>query len=637
MPEASEDIEALERSVGELLIERGRLNTQGLERAMRVRAESAERLPRLLSKLGLVSERDVAEAIAQRMNLPVVAARDYPAVAVLEDKVSPRFLLESLVLPIAEEPDGIVLAMADPLNTYAIDAMHLITGRTISPRVAIPGEVEDAIERLYGKNKSSTSPALGQATEDSTLEYDVEQLKDLASEAPIIRAVNQLIAKAVDCRASDVHIEPFEDRLRVRYRIDGALREVEPPPSRFRAAIVSRIKIMARLNIAERRLPQDGRIKLTIRGTQIDFRVSITPMMHGEGVVIRVLDRSSVTLDFAALGFSAGDLETYLSVLERPNGVLLATGPTGSGKTTTLYTSLVRLNAPHKKIVTIEDPIEYQLEGVNQIQVKPSIGLDFANILRSVLRHDPDIIMVGEIRDVETAKIAIQAALTGHLVLSTLHTNNAASSITRLLDMGVEDYLLTSTLNGVVGQRLVRTLCPKCRHSYRAMPELVDQLGLKRYTTSQDITLYRPTGCADCQGTGFHGRTSILETLVVTDTIRRLILGHAESHELERAAMQEGMHTMYDDGMCKAIAGITTIEEVLQVTRDMHDGEEAVQSREGAAIDQASKLMLVVDGGGQPLGVVAGDDCIQTTQGDTAEMEPLPLAGDSRARRVGGA
>ncbi len=631
---ASEDIEALERSIGELLVERGRLNTHGLERALRVRAESTERLPRLLSKLGLVSERDVAEGLAHRMNLPVVTARDYPAVAVLEDKISPRFLVEQLVLPLAEEPDGIVLAMADPLNTYAIDAMHLITGRSISPRVAIPGEVEDAIERLYGKNKSSAPPSADQAAEDSTLEYDVERLKDLASEAPIIRAVNQLIAKAVDCRASDVHIEPFEDRLRVRYRIDGALREVDPPPSRFRAAIVSRIKIMARLNIAERRLPQDGRIKLTIRGTQIDFRVSITPMMHGEGVVIRVLDRSSVTLDFAALGISARDLETYLSVLERPNGVLLVTGPTGSGKTTTLYTSLVRLNAPHKKIVTIEDPIEYQLDGVNQIQVKPSIGLDFANILRSVLRHDPDIIMVGEIRDVETAKIGIQAALTGHLVLSTLHTNNAASSITRLLDMGVEHFLLTSTLNGVVGQRLVRTLCSKCRQSYRAMPELVDQLGLRRYTSSQEVTLYRPTGCADCQGTGFHGRTSILETLVVTDTIRRLILEHAESHELERAAIQEGMHTMYDDGMCKAIAGITTIEEVLQVTRDMHDGQEAIPPSEGTAIDPASQL---TDDGGQTVGGEAGSDDVQATQADMPGTGPLPSAGDNRARRIGGA
>ena len=590
----NEDTETLERSVVELLVERGRLDERGLDRAMRVRGESAERLPQLLSKLGLVSERDVADAIAQRMSLPLVTARDYPTVAVLEDKISSRFLLESRVLPLADGPDGIVLAMADPLNIYAADAVRLFTGRNVSPCVAIPGEVEGAIERLYGKNKPSAALSTDQTGDDSTVDYDVERLKDLASEAPVIRAVNQLIAKAVDCRASDVHIEPFEDGLRVRYRIDGALREIEPPPSRFHAAIVSRIKIMARLNIAERRLPQDGRIKLTIRGTPIDFRISIVPMMYGEGIVIRVLDRSSVTLDFAALGISSDDLRTYLSVLERPNGVLLVTGPTGSGKTTTLYTSLVRLNAPHKKIVTIEDPIEYQLHGVNQIQVKPSIGLDFASILRSVLRHDPDIIMVGEIRDVETAKIAIQAALTGHLVLSTLHTNNAASSITRLLDMGAEDYLLTSTLNGVVGQRLVRTLCRNCRQSYRALPELVDQLGLRRYTSAPDVVLYRPGGCPECQGSGFHGRTTIFETLVVTDTIRRLILRRAESHELERVAIQEGMHTMYDDGMRKAIAGTTTVEEVLQVTRDMSDAPAAIQVGEEPSIDAASKLMLVV-------------------------------------------
>jgi len=632
----NEDTEALERAVVELLIERGRLDERGLDRAMRVRAESAERLPQLLSKLGLVSERDVAEAIAHRMELPLVTARDYPAVAVMEGKISPRFLLDSLVVPLAEESDSVVLAMADPLNTYAIDAVRLITGRNVSPRVAIPGEVENAIERLYGKNKPSAASSSGQTVDDSTVDYDVERLKDLASEAPIIRAVNQLIAKAVDCRASDVHIEPFEDRLRVRYRIDGALREVEPPPSRFRAAIVSRIKIMARLNIAERRLPQDGRIKLTIRGTPIDFRISITPMMYGEGIVIRVLDRSSVTLDFAALGIASEDLRTYLSVLDRPNGVLLVTGPTGSGKTTTLYTSLVRLNAPHKKIVTIEDPIEYQLDGVNQIQVKPSIGLDFANILRSVLRHDPDIIMVGEIRDAETAKIAIQAALTGHLVLSTLHTNNAASSITRLLDMGMEDYLLTSTLNGVVGQRLVRTLCRNCRQNYRAFPELVDQLGLRRYTSAPDVVLYKPVGCAECQGTGFHGRTSIFETLVVTDTIRRLILRHAESHELERAAMQEGMHTMYDDGMRKSIAGITTIEEVLQVTRDMPSAQDPLPAGEESSIDAASKLMLVINDGVRRMDKEAGGGT-QVTRVETMAMDEAPPAAPERLPRTRGA
>lgn len=597
MSPLDQDIETVERSIGELLVERGRLDARGLERAMRVLAESDEGLPQLLSKLGLVSERDVADAIAQRLGLPQVTARDYPTVALLEDKVSPRFLGDSLVLPLAQERDGIALAMANPLDRYAIEAIQLVAGQPVLPRVAIPGELEGAIDRLYGRNGSAIEPMSDGPSPDGTVEYDVERLKDQASEAPVIRTVNQLIAKAVECRASDIHIEPTEDHLRVRYRIDGALRDVEPPPARLRAAIISRIKIMARLNIAERRLPQDGRIKLTIHGTPVDFRISITPMMHGEGIVVRVLDRSSVTLDFAALGITGPDLKTYLGVLERPNGVLLVTGPTGSGKTTTLYTSLVRLNAPDKNIVTIEDPIEYQLEGINQIQVKPSIGLDFANILRSVLRHDPDIIMVGEIRDVETAKIAIQSALTGHLVLSTLHTNNATSSITRLLDMGVEDYLLTSTLNGVVGQRLVRTLCEKCRERYRPLPELVDQLGLRRYTSMPDVVLYRPVGCDECQGTGFRGRTSIFETLVLTDGIRRLVLQRAASHELQRAAIREGMHTMFDDGMVKALAGTTTVEEVLQVTRDTEDTPSTAQDRRSAP-DPASKLTLIIDDSG---------------------------------------
>ena len=459
--------------------------------------------------------------------------------------------------------------MADPLDRYALDAVRLIAGGTIHRRVAIPAELEAAIERLYGRERSAGQlvETVG-VSDDDPVEYDVERLKDLASEAPVIRLVNNLIAKAMEARASDIHIEPFEDRLRVRYRIDGVLREVEPPPGRFRAAIVSRIKIMARLNIAERRLPQDGRIKLAVRGTPIDLRIATVPTMHGECVVLRLLNREGVRLDFAALGLGGRNLDVYLTALERPHGILLVTGPTGSGKTTTLYASLVRLNIPERKILTVEDPVEYQLDGINQIQVKQSIGLGFPNLLRSLLRHDPDIIMVGEIRDVETAEIAVQAALTGHLVLSTLHTNSAVSSITRLLDMGVEDYLLTSTLNGVAAQRLVRTLCPHCREAYRALPEMVAQLGLRRFAGDADIILQRPRGCDECTGTGYFGRTTIFETLIMSDTIRQLVLRHAESNELHRAAVEEGMRTMYEDGMIKALAGETSIEEVLKVTRE---------------------------------------------------------------------
>jgi general secretion pathway protein E len=374
-----------------------------------------------------------------------------------------------------------------------------------------------------------------------------------------------MITRAVEQRASDIHIEPLEQNLRLRYRIDGVLREVEAPPVQLRAAIISRIKIMARLNIAERRLPQDGRIKLAVRGKDIDLRVATMPTMYGEAVVLRVLDRGSVALDFDLLGFSGEGLAAYHEALQRPNGIILVTGPTGSGKTTTLYTSLIELNTPDRKVLAVEDPIEYQLDGVNQVQIKPQIGLSFAHVLRSMLRHDPDVIMVGEIRDLETAQIAIQAALTGHLVLSTLHTNNAASTLTRLLDMGVDDYLLTSTLNAIVAQRLVRRLCQDCREAYEPLPELLAQLGL---TGRSDLRLWRPVGCPRCNGTGYFGRISINEVLTLSDPIRKQILHHAEATELQRVALAAGMRPMFQDGLAKAAAGTSTIEEVLRVTRE---------------------------------------------------------------------
>jgi general secretion pathway protein E len=564
-------IEEVEESLGELLIERSKLDRPGFERAKRLREGQSERLYTLLPKLGLVSERDMAQAIADRLELPLVTPNDIPDLPLLEEKLSPRFLREVHVLPLADSPEGLVLAMADPLDSYATDAIGLISGREIFPRVAEPAMLETAIERLYGRGPSALDELVEGASteEDETLELDVERLKDLASEAPVIRLVSHLISEAVERRASDIHIEALEHGLNVRYRIDGLLREIDPPPSRFRAAIVSRIKIMAKLNIAERRLPQDGRIKLAVRGTPIDLRVSTIPTMYGEGVVMRILDRQGVKLDYASLGIRERNLEAYEEILGRPNGVFLVTGPTGSGKTTTLYAALTSLNSPEKKILTVEDPIEYHLEGVNQIQVKPSIGLTFAQVLRSILRQDPDIIMIGEIRDVETARIAIQAALTGHLVLSTLHTNDAVSAITRLMDMGVEDYLLTSTLTGVAAQRLVRTLCRNCRVAEAALPELVTQLGLNRYINGSDAVVYRPGGCELCGGSGFYGRTGLVEALVMTDAVRRLILHRGEAKELQQVAVEEGMRTMYDDGMMKALAGETTIEEVLRVTRDV--------------------------------------------------------------------
>ncbi len=570
-----EDLSEFQESLGAHLVELGCLDQAGLDRALRLCASSGERLHTLLPKLGLVSERDLAGALSARLGLRLAGSGDFPEVPLLEEKLSPRFLRESHVLPLAEREGVLALAMADPLDGYAVDALRLISGLELELCVAEPSELEAAIERLYGQGGSGMGRLVEEVGEadgaagGAALDLDVERLKDLASEAPVIRLVNHLIGRAVEARASDIHIEAFENRLRVRYRVDGVLIEVDPPPNRFRAAIVSRIKIMARLNIAERRLPQDGRIKLAIRGVPIDLRVSSIPTMHGEGVVLRVLDRQEVKLDFAALGMSGALLERYLEVLERPHGVLLVTGPTGSGKTTTLYASLLRLNSEDKKLLTVEDPIEYQLEGVNQIQVQPGIGLSFAQVLRSILRQDPDIIMIGEIRDVETAEIAVQAALTGHLVLSTLHTNDAAGTVTRLLDMGVEDYLLTSTLNGVSAQRLVRTLCAACRRQERALPELVAQLGLERFSQGPELELWQAVGCEACNGTGYRGRTSLVETLVVDDELRRLVLRRAEAKELQRAALAGGMVSMYEDGMMKALAGETTVEEVLRVTREV--------------------------------------------------------------------
>jgi general secretion pathway protein E len=384
----------------------------------------------------------------------------------------------------------------------------------------------------------------------------------------VIRVVSLIMERALDARASDIHIEPFESRLIVRFRVDGVMQEVESPPRRLSAAVISRIKIMANLDIAERRLPQDGRIKLRAKNKEIDLRVSTVPTMHGESVVMRVLDKGGVPLNFDTLGFDPATLKLFLDALTQPHGIVLVTGPTGSGKTTTLYTALQLLNKPDVKILTVEDPVEYQMEGVNQIQVKPQIGLTFANALRSIVRQDPDVIMIGEIRDLETAQIAVQSALTGHMVISTLHTNDAPSTVNRLLDMGVEDYLLTSTVNGILAQRLVRSLCRNCCEAYEPLPEVVAEFDLKRYAGDAPIVLYRPVGCEACGGTGYSGRLGIMEMLPMTDTIRSLIMRHAVSGEIRRLAIEEGMQTLYEDGLRKVLAGVVTLDEVLRVTRE---------------------------------------------------------------------
>lgn len=568
--DAQSESQALDRQVAELLLQWGKLDQTALERADRAQSAHASSLRSVLPKLGLVSEPDLAAAMAQALGLPLVTAADYPQAPLFPDAISVRFLRERGVLPLAQSNEALALGVLDPLDSYAIDAVRLATGLEVSPRIAVPGDLEEALDRLYGQTGAMAAGEVEEldARTDQGLETDISRLEDQASEAPVIRLVNRLVTRAVEMRASDIHLESYEDGLQVRYRVDGVLQDATPPPNQLRAAIVSRIKILARLDIAERRLPQDGRIRLAVRGTPIDLRVATIPTMHGENVVLRVLNQEQIELSFHALGLEGQHLERYLKILDRPHGICLVTGPTGSGKTTTLYTSLVRLNKPEVKILTVEDPIEYQLERINQIQVKPEIGLDFADVLRSILRHDPDIILVGEIRDVDTAQIAIQAALTGHLVLSTLHTNNAASSISRLLDMGVDDYLVCSTLNGVTAQRLVRSLCPHCREHVAPSPDLVRQLDLERYANGSELRVGQPRGCSRCEGTGYRGRSCIVETLIMSDGFRELVLRRADASALQKAALAEGMRRMYDHGMEKVLAGETSLEEVLRVTRD---------------------------------------------------------------------
>ena len=557
-----------ETAVCALLVARGRLKDNDLARARRLHEESPDgTLTALLARLGLVSERDLAEAWSELLDAPLLVAREAPELPPAELDLSVRFLKQQHVVPLRDGDDGLALAVADPADPYPLQAVQLAAGKPVALRVGLRSEIDDLIERYYGSGRSAMGTIVENLDGSANVEDDVEHLRDLASEAPVIRLVNLILQRAVEQRASDVHIEPFENRLKVRYRIDGVLHEVEAPPASSTAAVISRVKIMAKLNIAERRLPQDGRIQLRVQGKELDLRVSTVPTSFGESVVMRILDRESVVFDFASLGFTDHFQQRFVDVLDRPHGILLVTGPTGSGKTTTLYTALSQINTPDVKIITVEDPVEYQIEGINQIQVKPQIGLDFAGALRSIVRQDPDVIMIGEMRDLETCRIAIQSALTGHLVLSTLHTNSAAGGITRMLDMGVEDYLLGSTVNGILAQRLVRRLDPETAIPYEPSPEVIAQFELEKYTDERPIKLWKP-GSSAANPTGYRGRRAIMEFLVMSDPLRRLVMQKADAGEIEKQARVEGMRTMYEDGVAKAVAGVTTLEEVLRVTQE---------------------------------------------------------------------
>lgn len=542
------------------LVSRGKLDQMGLTRAAALSRSSGERLPVVLSRLGLVSETEIAETCARLFSLPAAAAEALGSATTLSGRISTAFLKKSHIAPIGAKDGELQIVMADPSDLFSVSALELSTGFKVSIFVGALSEVDAAVLSLVEAESPQEKP-----DPSDTLIEDVSRLRDIASEAPVVRYVTQVLESAVSRRASDIHFESHKGELRVRLRIDGVLTDMEPPPAAMRAAVISRLKILSKLDIAEQRLPQDGRITETIRGEEIDFRVATTPSLHGERVVLRVLDRRRVPLDFDALGFSADLLDKYQALLQQPHGILLVTGPTGSGKTTTLYASLAHLNRPGLNILTVEDPVEYEMQGLTQVNVKPEIGLTFAHVLRAFLRQDPDIMMVGEIRDLETAQIAVQAALTGHLVLATLHTNDAVSAVTRLGEMGIEDYLLAATLNGVVAQRLVRKLCDACAEPHVPDEALLARIGAEGKNLEQRFR--RPVGCPECNGSGYKGRTSILELLPIDDRMRRSILTDADPAEIQKMAVETGMTPLSIAGIRLASQGVTSIDEVFRVTK----------------------------------------------------------------------
>jgi general secretion pathway protein E len=554
------------KDLGEVLVEAGTITPETLAAALTRAQHTKERVGEALVALGAVSAEDILRAVATQRGVPFLRAEDVPFTLPVLKNLSPKYLRQYEACPVALEGTTLTVATADPTNPLLVDELRQTLGFQIKLCVAPKEAILAAIERTYGASTALQKIVEGIGpVEESDREEDITQLRDMAFEAPVVRLVNLLIEEAVAAEASDIHIEPSEDNLRVRYRIDGLLYDLEAPPRRLQAAVTSRLKLMAELNIAERRLPQDGRIRMTLNSRRVDIRVSTIPTIYGESIVMRLLDRSSVFMPFDKLGFSRGTAAAFDRLINQPNKVLLVTGPTGSGKTTTLYAALDKINAPEKKIITIEDPVEYQLKGINQIAVRPKIGLTFAGGLRHIVRQDPDVIMVGEIRDLETAEIAVHAALTGHLVFSTLHTNDAPGAITRLQDMGVEPYLIASVLSGVLAQRLVRRICQGCRIVDTPDPADLLVIGV---TDGHGIELFRGQGCEACRKTGYKGRVGIYELFIITEEVRSLILRKASTGEIRRAAVEHGMVTLREDAWLKAQAGFTTVEEILRVTQE---------------------------------------------------------------------
>lgn len=549
-------------NIGEALLEIGKVNRADLDRALEVQRQTKQKLGRILIDLGTVSEEDLRLAYSRLLQIPIWEKKKDDRLPLLEN-IPKVFLIANRVLPLSLNDGVLNIALADPHDALLAETIASATSKEVRIFAGCEKDILASLETMYeGEVKEEDD----EATSSIEVTEDVEHLRDMASEAPVIRLVNSILTKAIEIGASDVHLELFERNTRLRYRTDGVLQELDPPPRELYHAIISRIKIMAKLNIAEKRLPQDGRIRMKVAGKEVDLRVSIIPMSYGEGVVMRILDRTAVTLDLEKLGFNQEFLVTFRRMVNKPEGMLLVTGPTGSGKTTTLYAVLKELVSPEIKIITVEDPVEYAMEGVNQIQVNPQINLTFASGLRSILRHDPDVVLIGEIRDRETASIAIQASLTGHLVLSTLHTNDSASAFTRLMDMGMEDYLISSCIIGVLAQRLVRKICEKCREAF--VPE-EDIRQTARLNTGE--YLYRSKGCDACNNTGFKGRKCIAEFLCVDDAIRRLILAHKDSSEIMKEAVRGGTKSLWMDGLESVRKGETTLEELLRVSSDTQE------------------------------------------------------------------
>jgi general secretion pathway protein E len=544
------------KRIGEMLVERGFIAPEDLERALEIQKERGEKIGRILVDLGFIAMRDLLATLSEQLNVALVTIDGPPPATQETEGLATRFMRQCRFIPFALEDSTLRIAMSDPLDFETISAVRGFTGLRVEPVLAPEREILDAIDRYYGEAEKETAETGLEGQPDE----DLERLRDMASEAPVIRLVNATIAQAIEKRSSDIHIEPFEKEFRVRFRVDGVLHNQDAPPRELKAAIISRVKLMAKLNIAERRLPQDGRIKIKVMGREVDLRVSTLPTLYGESVVMRLLDRSAQDFyDLRMLGFDDRMLDRMEHYTSLPHGIFLVTGPTGSGKSTTLYSALKRINQPDKKIITIEDPVEYQMDGINQIHVNPQIGLTFASGLRHIVRQDPDVIMVGEIRDRETADVAIRAALTGHFVFSTLHTNDAPSAITRLVDMGVEEYLISSTVVGILAQRLVRVICPQCK----------EPAGKRMAPEGVMVDSYRGAGCENCFNTGFKGRVGIFEMMDMNDELRNLILAKSDAMHLAAAARRSGMRTLREDGWAKVPAGITTADEILRVTQEL--------------------------------------------------------------------